>query len=144
MDSQFTRLAVLVCSAFVISLTLAAVPVKAQRPCCQGDEWLKLNHDVREWYVIGYVSGYSDGHKDGCEHGLRGTGERDDAEHRCTVRQLDFSKGTDFLIKSVTDFYTKYPDARDIYIYEILDALGRKLTLEEIHRYPFMRHEQPK
>jgi len=90
--------------------------------------------------VIGYVSGYSDGHRDGCEHGLatgQGADQQDDVEHRCTAKQLDFSKGTDFLVKSVTDFYTKYPDARDIYIYEVLDALAKNLTLEEVHRYPF-------
>jgi len=146
MTKRSARLALYVCSVLLTLLTLAGSSLKAQRPCCQGDEWLKLSHQVREWYVIGYISGYWDGHRDGCEHGLQGrlgADDPDDAEHRCTKQQLDFSKGTDFLVKSVTDFYTKYPDARDIYIYEILDLLGKNLSLEEIHKHPFMRHQSP-
>jgi hypothetical protein len=146
MTAQSVRLSLFVCFAFLATLTLVASPLRAQRICCQGDEWLKLNHQVREWYVIGYVSGYSDGHKEGCEHGLQAQSAADDPgdyRHRCTEQQLDFSKGTDFLVKSLTDFYTKYPDARDIYIYEVLDSLGKNLTLEEIHKYPFMRHKVP-
>jgi hypothetical protein len=146
MTAHSARLDLFVCSALLATLTLAAAPVRAQRPCCEGDEWLKLNHDVREWYVIGYVLGYSKGHTQGCEHALVAqpkSDDRDEAEKKCKKQERDFSRGTDFLMTSVTEFYTRYPDGRDIYIYEVLDALGKNLSLEEIHKYPFMRHKVP-
>ena len=62
---------------------------------------------------------------------------------RTTIQPFDLSKDTQFYVQSLTTFYTRYPDARDIYIYEILELLGENLTLEEIYKHPFMRHKGP-
>jgi hypothetical protein len=47
-------------------------------------------------------------------------------------------------VKSITDFYTRYPEDRDIYIREVIEQLRKGLTLEQIHNYPFWRHQAPK
>ena len=57
--------------------------------------------------------------------------------------QKDFSANTDELVDSITNFYTRYGDVRDVLPYEVLDSLGDGLSLEEIHKFPFMRHQQP-
>ena len=121
---------VLACSVVLAGwMILTAAPLAAQRVCCQGDLWLKWNHGMRESYVWGYTEGYVKGHMDGCK------------QIQCSQEQVDFSKGSDSLVKSVTDFYIRYPKDRDIYIDEILDLLGKGLTLEEIHNHPFWRHQ---
>jgi len=123
--------AIFVCSVVLTAWMLAASPLSAQRVCCQGDLWLKWNHSARESYVWGYTEGYTKGNMDSCKQG------------QCSQQQVDFSKGSDYLVRSITDFYTRYPKDRDIYIDEILDLLGKGLTLEEIHNHPFWRHKLP-
>jgi hypothetical protein len=146
MRAKVLRLILFAGVAFWGLLTLGATPTQCQRACCEGDEWLKLSKGARETYVIAYVLAYSKGHADGCEQAFAHepkSDDRDESEHRCDTQDLDFSKGSDFLIGAVTDFYKRYPDSRDLYIYEILNALGKNLTLEEIHKYPFLRHKVP-
>jgi hypothetical protein len=131
MTIEQAKRAIFVCSVVLAVWMLAASPLSAQRVCCQGDLWLKWNHSVRESYVWGYTEGYTKGNMDGCKQG------------QCSQQQVDFSKGSDYLVRSITDFYTRYPKDRDIYIDEILDLLGKGLTLEEIHHHPFWRHKLP-
>jgi len=111
--------------------------------------WLKWTHDEREGYTFGYALGYSKGYGGGCRQGtkdwpveVKGNVE-DFPLNKCISKELDFSKGSDFLVKAVTDFYTMYPEDRDIYIDEVLDGLGKGLSLKEIHNYPFPRHNTP-
>jgi hypothetical protein len=128
---------------------LAASPLLAQRVCCQGDLWLKWKHGARESYVWGFTEGYTKGQMDGCEQGRkysRGdikSSHEDASEHSCPKEEHDFSKGSDYLVRAITDFYTRYPEDRDIYIDEILDLLGKGQTLEQIHNHPFWRHKPP-
>lgn len=121
----------------------------AQRVCCQGDWWLKWSHEARETYVLGYMLGYSKGHADVCQQGTEDLpipsqdGIENEPLHRCSEKEIDFSKGSDYFVKAISDFYTQYPDDRDIYPYEVLEQLGKGLTNEEIHRHPFWRHHPP-
>jgi hypothetical protein len=146
MKTQILRFAFLFGMALAGLLTFGATPTLCQRACCEGDEWLKMSKDARESYVIAYVLGYAKGHADGCEQAFTHeprSDDRDENEHRCKRQDLDFSKGSDFLTGAVTDFYKRFPDSRDLYIYEILNALGKNLTLDEIRKYPFLRHKVP-
>jgi hypothetical protein len=90
--------------------------------------WLKWRHDARESYVLGYFERDIDGHGDGCEPGVKAGAREVDSDH---------------LVKSVTDFYTRYPEDREIYIREVIGQLGRGLTLEQIHNYAFLRRRTP-
>jgi len=49
------------------------------------------------------------------------------------------SKGTTYWTQQVTDFYKTYAGDRDINVDEILEQMRNGLTLEQIHKYPFMR-----
>jgi hypothetical protein len=55
------------------------------------------------------------------------------------VLEVDTAK----MVKSITDFYTWHPEDRDIYIREVTEQLRKGLTLEQIHSYPFWRHQAP-
>ena len=130
-------------------LLFSAHRLSGQRVCCQGDWWLKWDHDARESYVYGYTLGFSKGHLDGCEQGTKswaGTpepGTENSPLQRCIHTELDFSRGSDYFVKSITEFYERHPEDRDIYINEDLEHLAKGLTIEEIHKYPFWRHHPP-
>lgn len=143
--SRLTRRWYLACFAVALSI-IVAEPVSGQRECCEGDRWLKWKPAARETFVFGYALGYGEGHSNGCFQGTKGWPDRakldyeNDPRRKCLEQQLDFSKGTDYFVKAITDFYTRYPGDRDIYINEVLEQLGKGLTLEQIHGYPFVRH----
>jgi len=131
----------------VVALSIFnSASLSAQRACCQGDWWLKWKPTARETFVFGYTLGYGNGHSNGCFQGTKGWPGRskldvaNDPTSKCLEQIPDFSKGTDFFVKSITEFYKRYPEDRDIYVAEVLEQLGKGLTLEEIHHYPFMRH----
>lgn len=127
-----------------LALLVSARPVPAQRDCCQGDWWLKWNKDQRKTYFYGYAIGYSNGFLRGCERGSAGSAvkgtELQPRFDRCMEHERDFSRGPDYFVEAVTSFYTGHPEVRDIYPYEVLDLLGKGLSVEQIRRYPFERH----
>jgi len=128
----------------VLLVILASVPgaLWGQRVCCEGDMWLKWNNDRRESYVWGYMIGYSHAYWIGCRQAMKslppGTSS-ESIESSCRERQPDFSKGTTFWTQQVTEFYKAYANDRDINVDEILEQISNGLTLEQIHKYPFMR-----
>ena len=119
---------------------IAANPLFAQRVCCQGDLWLKWSQAARTSYVWGYTEGFTKGQRDGCQS-IQDSKDR--IQTKCPKEEPDFSRGSDSLVSSVTEFYTRYPKDRDIYIDEILDLLGKGLSLDQIHSHPFWRHTTP-
>jgi hypothetical protein len=140
MTMRTASLGLISCIAILLAIVLVVRPLAAQRQCCQGDLWLKFDQSSRERYVDGYFLGYSRGHEKGCEDAAK---RHNSSTDDCGIQPLDLSKDTQFYVRSLTTFYTRYPDARDIYIYEILELLGENLTLEEIYKHPFMRHKGP-
>jgi len=78
-------------------------------------------------------------------HSTRGPNPADenDPVNQCRHQGPDFSKNTDYFVKTITDFYKRYPEDREIDIGEVLEQLGRGLTLEEVHNHPFPRHQGP-
>jgi hypothetical protein len=111
-----------------------------------GNTWLKWNHDEREKFVWGYTTAYSNGYGSACRQiafewaGPVQPGYQNAPLNKCLKGQLDFSKGSDPLIKSITDFYRRYPEDKDVSIEETLDLLGKGLSIEEIHNHPFQGH----
>ncbi len=99
--------------------------------------------------MFGYVVGYSTGRWDGCaevdKYSTRQANPADenDPTRQCRHEGPDFSKNTDYFVKAITDFYNRYPEDREIDIGEVLEQLGRGLTLEEVHNHPFPRHQAP-
>ena len=124
-----TRRALLGCWLVLGVSILAGSPLLGQRAWHQGDMWLKWSHEARESYVLGYLEGSMTDHEQAGEHG--------------TGAQLPVTD-TGQMVKSLTEFYTRYPRDRDIYIREVIEQLRKGLTLEQVHNYPFWRHEAPK
>ncbi len=122
-------------------------PLAAQRVCCQGDWWLGWSHDAREKYVLGYITAYTQAYGAACRKmdlewpGPVKQGYENAPLNKCLAGQPDFSKGTDYFVNATTDFYTRYPHDRDIYPSEVLEQLGKGLSLQQIDKYPFMRHK---
>jgi hypothetical protein len=104
--------------------------------------WLKWNSDRRESYVWGYMIGYSQAYWEGCRQAMKalptGTASQP-IENGCREHQPDFSRGTTYWTQQVTELYKKYAGDRVINVDEILGQLRNGLTLEQIHKYPFMR-----
>jgi hypothetical protein len=131
---------------FVVFLCLGSPRLVAQRECCEGNRWLKWSESRREAFVDGFLIGYQNGYVGGCVNGTANVppeakpGTEAGAITKCGDEMPDFSSGTIKLVRAVTDFYQQYPGDRDIYIHEILEQLGKGLTLEQIHNHPFMRH----
>lgn len=130
--------------SFVAALMLTSGAAPAQRDCCQGDWWLKWSQGQRETYFFGYATGYSDGFMRGCERGtehwpvaVKGQLPLD----KCMAGRRDFSKGQVYFVQAVTEFYKGHPEVRDISPYEVMDLLAKGLSVEQIRKYPFMRHQ---
>jgi hypothetical protein len=128
----------------LLQLTLTSISgvLWAQRVCCEGEMWLKWNNGRRESYVWGYMIGYSHAYWVGCRRAMKSlpTGaSAESIETSCRESQPDFSKGTTYWTQQVTDFYKAYASDRDINVDEILEQLSNGLTLDQIHKYPFMR-----
>ena len=135
-------------AAILAALTVGAMPLAGQRDCCQGDWWLRWTRAQRETYVLGYTTGYYHGFRNGCSTGTKNwpvevTSLDSQPYDKCIKGQKTFGAQTDQLVDSITEFYKRYSDVRDIVPYEVLDLLGEGLSIEQIHRYPSMRHKQP-
>ena len=133
----------LLVTAAMATLLLISGAAPAQRDCCQGDWWLKWNPGQRETYFFGYAVGYSKGFMYGCQRGTEHwpvEASNNQPFNKCMEEERDFSKGQDYFVNAVTEFYTGHPEVRDIEPYEVIDLLGKGLTVEQVRKYPFMRH----
>lgn len=106
---------------------------------------MRWNAGQRETYVLGYTAGYLNGFMGGCKKGTNNWpvevhGYQNLPLNKCLNGQPDFSQGPESLVDQVTQFYSRYPNDRDILPYEVIDLLGSGLSIEQINRYPFMRH----
>jgi hypothetical protein len=125
--------------------TLAATSLSGQRAWHQGDTWMKWTRESRENFVFGYISGYSTAYGNVCRRMAIAPdvkpkpGSENLPMNVCLQGQLDFSKGTEYFVRNITDFYARYPGDRDIYINEVVEQLADNLTLEQIHNRPFPR-----
>jgi len=139
---------------FVTSTVLAVCiltvkPLSGQRDWHQGDTWLGWKRDARVSYVFGYMVGYSTGRWDGCAEDAKDStrkinlADENDPTNRCQHEGPDFSKGSDYFVNAITDLYKRYPEDRELDIGEVLEQMGRGLSVEEVHNHPFPRHAAP-
>ena len=131
-----------------LSLAIAPVPRAGQRMRDQGDIWFTWNQTERENYVYGYTSGYYHGFGNSCLRSVEdlhfnSTPPQPGPHKICMDGDKQFFRGNDDPVDLIDDFYTRYPDVHDISPAEVLDLIGDGLSLEQIHKYPFMRHDPP-
>jgi hypothetical protein len=132
----------------VIFLIFLASPLTGQRVCCEGDMWLRWNLHERQIFVAAYTLGYQTGIENGCEIGasswpVQPGHDLEGDRHRKCLATVDFSKPSEDYVNLITGFYKRYPGDRDIYPQEVLEQIGKGLTIEQIHNHPFMRHVSP-
>ena len=105
----------------------------------EGEEWLKMSAEVRRTYSSAYIRGFVGGYENGCIEGTRtikspSSRPEDDPLHKCIERTPDLTNSNQ-IGETVTSFYTRYPSDRYLYIRDVIDALGRGMSIEEIHRH---------
>lgn len=114
-------------------------PTGGARVGREGELWLKMSVEVRETYATAYVRGFTGGFERGCDEGTKAVrpplpGPENDPLHKCLQQGLQFSD-TESLTRAVTSFYVRYPSDRYLYIRDVIDALGRGMTAEDIHKH---------
>jgi hypothetical protein len=105
-----------------------------------GEEWLHWNESAREQYIRAYVEGNMEGFAAGCEQAdslmispANGV-EFVDANNRC-VAHMPFTEGRNVmkLIPSVTAFFDRYTEHRELGVSQVLRELDAGRTVEEVH-----------
>ena len=114
-------------------------PSRGDRTGSEGVVWLSMSPELRNMYTTAYVQGFNSGYDLGCENGTltarpSGRGFENDPVHVCNGKALTFGNTTK-ITESVTEFFKRYPGDRYLYIEDIINALGREMTLEEIHKH---------
>jgi hypothetical protein len=95
-----------------------------------GDAWISMNSDNQFRFVLGYTVGLSEGFGEGCDafykiaapqkpHPLR-----DDLFAKCLAQGFGFSKPVAFYQKQITDFFTLFPEDRDVPFEQVLKSLS--------------------
>jgi hypothetical protein len=65
-----------------------------------------------------------------------------DPLRECLAKETGLAESADHYAEAVTAFYTRYPHDRDISIEEVVEQFAKGLTVEQVHAYPFWRHDQ--
>jgi len=142
MICQLSRRTFCLATAVLLAVCLST-PLFGTRVCCEGDQWLRWTNEVRQTYVLAFSLGYSKGYAQGCTVGTRDVaaslrpGLENNPARNCRHKGLDFSRGTDYFVKSITDFYTHFPADRDIYVEELIRCFAGGLSVEEAHSQHF-------
>src|SRR5258708_1588954 len=111
------------------------------RATFQGDMLMSWPFPVRQWFVESAIEGYKAGYDDGCRDmkaNLKGRqpGGPEPSTTLCPNREK-FDHQAIFYAGQMTDFYTKYPEDRDLPIaYLIAMLLDPKFkSLDDIHQW---------
>jgi len=114
----------------------------ASRTTLQGEYWLTLASPVQAWLVQAALAGYRVGYDEGCEDATanqKGTraGDRKKPKGDACPNGGRFRNEALRYSQQMTDFYTRYPEDRDLPLaYLIHMLMGRKpKTLLEIHQW---------
>lgn len=131
----------------VVLTTFTRTSFSGQRGWPGGNNWRAWSKDAKEKYIWGYMSGSGDAYDAACRQidlewaGKAEPGYENSPLNKCLKGQLDFSKGSDYFLKSLTEFYEAHPEDRDISIGEVLDLLGKGFTVNELHKHSFQGHK---
>lgn len=114
--SKALLLAALAALAAIHTLAQAKTPRQGR-----GEEWLAWASGERRLYVAAYLDGYSRGKLDACnaagdlfEQDKRFYNLDDLPERRCFRHAKSYSENADDYVATVTAFYEKHPEHRDI------------------------------
>jgi len=140
MSPKRLRLIFLAASGLLLIWIVASAPLAGQRVWHQGDTWMNWNDGSRQAWFMGYGEGYSKARVELRGELVRAEAKAEPSANPCGAAALDLSKGSDYFIKEMTEFYKRYPQDRDLYIDEVMEQLAKGLTFEQIHKYPFFRH----
>ena len=114
------------CCVVIAASVFFAKPLLGQRAWHQGDMWLKWGRDARESYVLGYFGDLP-----------QITSQSHEQNSNPQVLEVDTAQ----MVKSITDFYTRYPEDRDI-IHPRGDRAAPRGSLppNRSTTYPFMAY----
>jgi len=107
----------------------------------EGDNWLKWDTKTRQVYVEAYVLGMQSGFTRGCSEGIFAAqpkikgGDATKYANVCLAHSPISEKDSIKMIDAITEFYTKYPKQRYLYISDILLRLHAGLSIEQIHEH---------
>ena len=109
-----------------------------------GDQWLRMSHSEKVYFVEGYKRGSSAGQTDACDlFSNKGKNELPSvsapggiALDHCEGRARSWSGGTQNVVKEMDDFYIRFADSRDIHVTNLIQNLSDQagLTVDQIHQ----------
>ena len=107
----------------------------------EGDKWLQWNTQTKQVYVEAYVLGIQSGYTKGCSEGIFALqpkikgGEAIRYANLCLAHSPISEKDSSKMIDDITEFYTKYPKQRYLYISDILLRLHAGFSIQQIHEH---------
>jgi len=118
--------------------------VRGQRVIDSGGIWLKWGQKERLAYAYGFNAGYDSGYVGACRLMIDAwpPPRTDDPAGKCQAGELNFIGIAEY-VDMVTELYRRYPEDREIGMDEIFEQLAKGLTIEQVHHYPFPRHNPP-
>jgi hypothetical protein len=130
-------------SAFIVLFFLSTPCLLwPQRLCCEGDTWIKWTEEHREDYVRGYILGSSEGYSQACYKMASYwpspvvVSDKNNPISKCLKHMPDFAKGPGYFAQQITQLYALHPEDRILLTTEILEALGKGKSLQDIHEHP--------
>lgn len=139
MRLQIKNLNALVTQVSIVLLALAACkPNSPTSMFPNGEDWLHWNESVREQYIRAYVVGHSQGFAAGCEQADSQMISPDNAQgfveanNHCVAHMPFTGKDVMKLIPSVTDFFDRYTQHRELPVSQVLRELDAGRTVEQV------------
>jgi hypothetical protein len=128
-------------SVFLVLPVLCTLAASAQTQNGEGDGWMNWNSDTRLGFVWGYTIGLNRGFGQGCgayyKVALPGKAHnlRDDPLSKCISKGPGFSKPPAFYENRITDFYTSFPEDRDVPFEQVLRWLSdsENISVQQMH-----------
>jgi len=144
-----TTLVTLVMSVCVVLITGVWWSSQSQRfeapvGSLLGDQWLRMTHPEKVYFVEGYRRGSGAGQADACQ--LFSESVKNQllpvptstgiVLDRCLGRARNWSKGTEEIVKEIDEFYQRFPDSREVQLTNLIQNLSDQagLDLDQIHQ----------
>ncbi|HKN60418.1 MAG TPA: hypothetical protein VJW93_04530 [Candidatus Acidoferrales bacterium] len=135
----------LLCVLLVIGICRISAIRKSEVPVGNllGDQWLRMSHSEKIYFVEGYKRGSSAGQTDACDlFSDKAKSQLPSVSvpggiilDRCEGRARSWSVGTQNVAKEIDNFYMRFPDSRDIHVTNLILNLSDQagLTVDQIH-----------
>jgi len=111
------------------------------RTTWEGEVWIRWEFPIRQWFVQAALAGYDAGYDEACRNLM--LADKSAADHPkskdddCVNGRRHLRGEAAKYSKAMTDFYTRYPEDRDLPIAYLVEMLldPKPKTLEEIHAW---------